>query len=158
MNSSLLVKGGAVVLLAAAVFLKVKAEGATEPPYRELGAMVGRSLVERGFTVVRSVEGFLPTVDARRAACSLQIASISPQGWQWDPIRRSAPAGWDAFVSYSGQRYDDQPRWRTTIGYYWTRFIRVVGLVRPQALVLGVITSPECRPIDTDWVHALTDS
>lgn len=155
MKSSLLLSIGFLALLALAVTLKVSSKRATEAVSVDFGGETARVLTEHGFWVVGSRDGMLPTIEARTATCGVAVASLSPLGFSWDVFRRSASPGTNVFVTYDGRRYEEQPRWLTTFGFYWTRLNRVVGRLIAQPPVLGVAAGRSCQPDEVRWLDHL---
>lgn len=136
---------GFLCLLSVAVLLKVGSIGSREAPSVDFGQAVARAATDQGFRVVASHGGFLPMVEARTSTCSVSIAGLSPLGYSWDVFHRSALPETDIFVTYNGRRYETQPRWLTTIDFYWARLTRVFGHLVAQRPVLGFAAHRGCR-------------
>jgi hypothetical protein len=69
-------------------------------------------------------------IQATTASCHLQIARLSPDGSNRDLIRHLAAGITDrSFVVFRGTVYAQQPVFRTVLNYFWSRFLRKLGLI-----------------------------
>lgn len=90
-------------------------------------------------------------VAAVKDTCHLRVAVVSPLGWHRQAVRHAASPSSRVFFVVDGQRYQDQPTWRTRGYAVWRRMNAFVGRRLAASLVLGVTASPECGWLDNAW-------
>lgn len=135
------------VLLVASVGAKLTHGGAAsylDPPGDEKAA-IAWELREHGFRVSEGADDpDSPFVPAIREECSVLVATVAPQGWHRDILRRLAgPEDRVAFL-VDGRLYDDQPVWRTMSRHYWNRLNRIIGRDTGSDLPHGILASQGC--------------
>ncbi len=94
---------------------------------------------------------------ARSNRCQLLIAEVAFQGWQQDALRRLASGEDQFFFFFRGQKYPDQPVWRTRLSGYRTRYLRRLGLNAPVEPVFGIVASPACELNAMPWQELADD-
>ena len=111
-------------------------------------------LTRQGYRVeVDDGSDMLNLVAGVSGACTLQVANISPEGWQQDIVRQLAgPEDRVTFV-YRGRTYPAQPRWRSWSDETLRKIGVAFGLQPPTRMVLGVIASPACSKDGLNWAE-----
>jgi hypothetical protein len=144
-----------ITLLVLAVTLKVSFYGRNEAPVADFKGHVGGLLRENGFVVtdVRADQALFQTLSAQSGSCEMSVSSISPHGWERDTIWRSARPDSQVVFIYKGQRYGDQPAWRSFADFYLSRASRLIGAATPLRPVVAVIATPECKVSDMRWLE-----
>jgi hypothetical protein len=92
-----------------------------------------------------------PIIRATTAACDLQIARLSPDGSNRDLIRYLASGKDRSFVVFHGTVYTRQPVVWTVFNYFWSRFLRELGLIRHIAPVISVAANSSCDAERLPW-------
>lgn len=77
-------------------------------------------------------------IRATRASCHLQIATLLPDGSNRDLIRHLAAGRDRLFVVFRGAVYAQQPVFWTVVDYFWSRFLRKLGLIENITPVINV--------------------
>ena len=105
------------------------------------------------FTVVVTDEAInnTPIIRATTASCELQVASLTSDGSNRDLIRDRAAGTDRSFVVFRGEIYPQQPIFRTTLNYFWFRFLRELGLVRHIPAVIDVAETSSCHAERLAW-------
>ncbi|MCS3898648.1 hypothetical protein M2171_007781 [Bradyrhizobium japonicum USDA 38] len=105
------------------------------------------------FTVVVTDEmvNYTPIIRATRASCHLQVATLSPNGSDRDLIQHLA-AGFDrSFVVFRGTVHATQPVLWTVLDYFWSRFLRELGLTEHITSILSVALNSSCNAEQLPW-------
>jgi hypothetical protein len=84
-------------------------------------------------------------ISAAAGDCTLQIATVSPLGWERDVIVESAGTAKLSYV-FAGQTYAEQPVLQTALTHYWQRLRGYVRLPSHQYRVRAVIAGDRCPP------------
>ena len=91
------------------------------------------------------------TIKATTAECRLQIATLSPDGSNRDLVRHLAMGTDRSFVVFRGAVYTQQPVFWTVLNYFWSRFLRELGLIRHITPVIAVATNSSCDAERLPW-------
>jgi hypothetical protein len=144
-----------ILLISVAIGAKLSLRGSAEAPVFAFMSRITELLEANGFFVdnVLPPTALLEGVSARRGNCRLLIANASPFGYNQDTLKRAAAPGDVVFFLYKGERYADQPKWRTSIDFYWSRLNRLVGRFLRLDPVIGVVASASCAAPDTRWLE-----
>jgi|SRR6185295_4759110 hypothetical protein len=105
----------------------------------------------------RSEPAEAPAADAIRAttaSCQLQIARLTPDGSNRDLIRHLAAGTDRSFVVFRGTVYDQQPVFWTVLSYFWSRFLRELGLIEHITPVISVAVNASCNAERLPWERA----
>lgn len=105
------------------------------------------------FTVVVTddVMNHTPIIRATTAACQLQVARLNADGSNGDLIRHLAEGTDHSFIVFRGAVYTKQPVFWTVLDYFWSRFLRELGLVRHIAPVINVAENSSCNAERLPW-------
>ena len=105
------------------------------------------------FNVVVTDEmvNYTPIIRATTASCQLQVASLTPDGSNRDLIRHLAAGTDRSFVVFRGAVYTEQPIFWTVLDYFWSRFLRELGLVGHVSPVIAVAENLSCNAKRLPW-------
>jgi hypothetical protein len=106
-------------------------------------AEVAAFLEQRGFSVSPQDPADTLWISASSGNCRVQVADVSPQGWQRAAATERA-AGQRLSYVYAGKTYSEQPVLLTTLDSYWQRIKRYLHLPSSAYPVRAVIVSPAC--------------
>jgi hypothetical protein len=104
--------------------------------------------------VTDEVVNFTPIIRATTASCQLQIARLTPDGSNRDLIRHLAAGTDRSFVVFRGTVYDQQPVFWTVLSYFWSRFLRELGLIEHITPVISVAVNALCNAERLPWERA----
>jgi len=143
------------LLVVVAIAFKLSARGAAEAPTFDFVTRITDLMQRNGFTVDYALppDALMDGIGGRSGDCRLLIVNASPFGYNEDSVKRSAAAGDTVFFIYKSARYNEQPRWRTSVDFYWKRLNRVLGRLLPQDPVFGVVASPACGSEPASWLE-----
>ena len=95
--------------------------------------------------VTDEVVNYMPIIRATTASCHLQIARLTPDGSNRDLIRHLAAGTDRSFVVFRGTVYAQQPVFWTVLNYFWSRFLRELGLIEHITPVISVAVNSSCN-------------
>ena len=101
--------------------------------------------------VTDEVVNFTPIIRATTASCQLQIARLTPDGSNRDLIRHLAAGTDRSFVVFRGAVYAQQPVFWTVLNYFWSRFLRELGLIEHITPVISVAVNSSCNAERLPW-------
>ena len=152
MSSSGLVKWS--VAVAAILFLSIVWKIAIPPDdQNDLKEALVEFFEQNHFNVVVTDEvvNYTPIIQANKASCHLQIARLTPDGSNWDLIRHLTMGKESLSVIFRGRVYSKQPTLWTVLSYFWSRFLRELGLIRHITPVLAVAANSSCNVEQIPW-------
>jgi hypothetical protein len=105
------------------------------------------------FNVVVTDElvNYTPIIRATTASCHLQIARLTPDGSNRDLIRHLAAGTDRSFIVFHGTVYAQQPVVWTVLNYFWSRFLRELGLIEHITPVISVAANSSCNAEQLPW-------
>jgi hypothetical protein len=101
--------------------------------------------------VTDEIVNYTPIIRATTASCRLQIARLTPDGSNRDLIQHLAAGTDRSFIVFRGTVYTQQPILRTVLDYFWSRFLRELGLVRHITPVITVAENSSCNAERLPW-------
>ncbi|MCK1300479.1 hypothetical protein IVB33_22300 [Bradyrhizobium sp. 24] len=101
--------------------------------------------------VTDEVVNYTPIIRASRASCHLQIATLIPDGSNRDLIRHLAAGTDRSFVVFRGTVYVQQPVFWTVLDYFWSKFLRELGLIKHITPVISVAVNSSCNGEGLPW-------
>ena len=101
--------------------------------------------------VTDEVVNFTPIIRATTASCQLQIARLTPDGSNRDLIRHLAAGTDRSFVVFRGTVYAQQPVFWTVLNYFWSRFLRELGLIEHITPIISVAVNSSCNGEGLPW-------
>ena len=150
MNSSSAFKWSIAFILLVAVAWKIAIPPDDE---NDLGGRLVEFFERHHFDVVVSdkIVNYMPIIEANAASCQLRIARLTPDGSNRILIQ-SLAAGTDRlFVVFRGRVYTQQPILWTVVNYFWSRFLRELGLIRHITPVIAVAANSSCNAERLPW-------
>jgi hypothetical protein len=120
------------------------------PPYHpeNLKGELIKFFERNGFNVaVNDKDG----LHATSASCSIFIATLEPDGSNRDAVRSLTGNPDRQFVVFRGNVYTRQPVFLTVAYYFYSRFLRELGLIRDIALVVAVGANSSCNTDSLPW-------
>ena len=151
---------GLAVLLALTLSIKIASGhspglGATalnDPEIETARGETAAFLVRNGFAVEEWWgDDDVRLASAQRRDCRLLIGPLSPIKWSRDLLHQLAPVDGRAFFVFNGSVYDDQPRWRSWMAYFWRRTALLVGLKVRYEPLFGAVALDTCRDLKVPW-------
>jgi hypothetical protein len=103
------------------------------------------------FSVAVTDANYTQTINARSPSCRLQIAELTPDGSNRNLIRALALGADRVFIVFRGAVYERQPTFFTMCAYFWSRFLRELGLTRHITPVIAVATNSACDAERLPW-------
>jgi hypothetical protein len=105
------------------------------------------------FDVVVSDEivNYMPIIEANATSCQLRIARLTPDGSNRVLIQSLAKGTDRLFIVFRGRIYTQQPILWTVVNYFWSRFLRELGLIRHITPVLAVGANSSCNAEGLPW-------
>jgi hypothetical protein len=101
--------------------------------------------------VTSEMVNYTPIIRATTARCDLQIARLTTDGSNRDLIRHFADGTNRTFVVFGGAVYARQPVFWTTLSYFWSRFLRELGLIEHITPVISVAMNSSCDAEQLPW-------
>jgi hypothetical protein len=101
--------------------------------------------------VTSEMVNYTPIIRATTARCHLQIARLTTDGSNRDLIRHFADGTNRTFVVFGGAVYARQPVFWTTLSYFWSRFLRELGLIEHITPVISVAMNSSCDAEQLPW-------
>jgi hypothetical protein len=92
-----------------------------------------------------------PIIRATTASCQLQVARLTPDGSNRDLIRHLAAGADRSFIVFRGVVYTEQPIFWTVFEYFWSRFLRELGLVGHISPVINIAENTSCNAERLPW-------
>jgi hypothetical protein len=126
--------------------LGIKASGnitAGDPAPGTGSPVVASFLQQNGFSVDPKDPANAMWVSGSNGPCKVEVADISPDGYQRDAVMEYA-AGRPLSYVFAGSVYTDQPVVLTNLHYYWERLKRYLRLPSHDYPVRAVTTSSDC--------------
>ncbi len=88
---------------------------------------------------------------ASRGSCLIEVAQVSPQGWERDAVREYAGSNRLAYF-YEGGVYPEHPVGRAMTDYYLARVKGYLHIPFNAPRVWAVVAGPQCPdPLLTSW-------
>ena len=150
MKYSLAFKGLIAALLALTLASKLQIRSENSDFLRE---HIVRFLQSQRFQVVESHESLegLPIFNASAGDCRMSVMRASSLGWNRYMIQGIAAVGDSVFSVFEGKVYTEQPTWRSTVSYRWSRLLRELGIRQHASYILVVIANASCRAESLPW-------
>ena len=150
MSSSRALKWSVFVLLLLSIAWKIAV-----PPdnQNDLTDVLVEFFKRNHFSVLVTEEfvNYMPIITANTASCHLQIARLTVDGSNRDFIRSLATGTDRVFVVFRGRAYAQQPILWTVLDYFWSRFLRELGLIGHIEAVIAVATNSSCDAEKLPW-------
>ena len=108
--------------------------------------------------VTQRMVDYMPLIQANTASCHLQIARLTPDGSNRDLIQNLTIGADRIFVVFHGRVYKQQPILFTVLSYFWSRFLRELGLAKHITPIIAVAANSSCEAEQLPWadVHGST--
>lgn len=113
-------------------------------------------LTRQKFDVVvtdRMILSDLPLIHATAGTCRMLVAEASPDGWNNLVIRDVAKGMDQLFLVYRNKIYSEQPTWLTITTYWWSRYLRKMGLVGHAMPLFAVAATAACDAKQLPWAE-----
>lgn len=81
------------------------------------------------------------------------LAEAAPDGSTRDVMRHVGAMFEQHFVVFRGKVYDQQPVWLTATEDSWTRYLRKLGVARPEMPPIMVAETRSCVAQRLPWVE-----
>jgi len=94
---------------------------------------------------------YTPIIRATTASCDLRIARLTPDGSNGDLIRHLVAGTDRSFIVFRGTVYAQQPVVWTVLNYFWSRFLRELGLIEHITPVISVAANSSCKAEQPPW-------
>jgi hypothetical protein len=94
---------------------------------------------------------YMPIIRVTSVSCNLQIARLTPDGSNRDLIRHLAAGTDRSFIVFRGRVYTRQPLLWTVLNYFWSRFLRELGLIKHITPVISVAANTSCDAEKLPW-------
>ena len=101
--------------------------------------------------VANEAGNYTPIMRATRLSCHLQIATLVPNGSNRDLIRHLAADADRSFVVFRGTVHAHQPVFWTVLDYFWSRFLRELGLIEHITPAISVAANASCNAEGLPW-------
>jgi hypothetical protein len=101
--------------------------------------------------VVKDDMNIMPIIEANAGSCQLRIARFTPDGSNRVLIQRLAVGTDRLFIVFRGRVFTRLPIMWTVINYYWSRFLRELGLIRHITPVIAVASNSSCNAEGLPW-------
>jgi hypothetical protein len=107
------------------------------------------------FSVVVTDEmvNYMPIIEATAPLCRLQIARLFPDGSNRDLIKNLTIGTDRLFIVFRGTVYAQQPILWTVLNYFWSRFLRELGLIRHITPIIAVTANSSCDAERLPWAE-----
>ena len=142
------------LLLALTVGWKIALSLTNNPVDRDDVKTVLVEFLERQHYAVTEANGSIDGVPILKAAagdCRLLIAEMDTSGWNHDMVQDFASADDRIFFVFRGTTYTKPPTWSSVTDHYWSRFLREIGIKRPENPIVAVISSARCNAERLPW-------
>ena len=103
------------------------------------------------FSVAVTDANYTQTIHASTSSCRLEIAELTPDGSNRNLVQDLARGADRVFIVFRGAVYERQPTFSTMSAYFWSRFLRELGLIRHITPVLAVATNSACEAERLPW-------
>jgi hypothetical protein len=102
-------------------------------------------------TASERMVNYMPIIEANTASCQLTIARLFPNGSNRDLIQHLAENTDRLFIVFRGRVYAEQPIFLTVVNYFWSRFLRELGVIRHITPIIAVAAKSSCNAEALPW-------
>jgi hypothetical protein len=101
--------------------------------------------------VTEQIVNYTPIIRATTDSCDLQVARLSPDGSNRDLFQHLSARADRSFIVFRGRVYTLQPLLWTVLNYFWSRFLRELGLIKHITPVIAVAANTSCDAENLPW-------
>ena len=101
--------------------------------------------------VTGETTNYTPIIRATTASCRLQVASLTPDGWNGDLIRHIAADADRSFIVVRGKVYTKQHVLFTIWEDLRSRFLRQLGIASHLSPIIAVAANVSCNAERLPW-------